>query len=138
MPGEFEKFAKFFLISSVYKTKSYALLLWFLGGHKRKSLSEISKLYKELSTKIFTQSTIKGTSNLVWSHAYYDTQLWEKLLQDHLGNRDLIKTTRDRIAPKVIKILTVFGNNLLNLSNIVLKTINYFKFYESLLLQKHF
>ncbi|KOC70411.1 Calcium-independent phospholipase A2-gamma [Habropoda laboriosa] len=71
------------------------------GGHKRKSLHEISELYKELSSKVFTQSAIKGTSNLVWSHGYYDTALWEKLLQENLGDKALIKTVRDATAPKV-------------------------------------
>ncbi|XP_023314429.1 calcium-independent phospholipase A2-gamma-like isoform X2 [Trichogramma pretiosum] len=70
------------------------------GGHKRKSLDEISELYKELSTRIFTQSTFKGTSGLVYRQAYYDTALWEQMLQEQLGTRDLIKTTRDPIAPK--------------------------------------
>lgn len=73
----------------------------FVGGYKRKSLNEISEIYKELSIKIFTQSSLRGTSNLVWSHAYYDTALWETMLQENLGDRDLIKTTRDPIAPKV-------------------------------------
>jgi len=79
----------------------YFIFLFIIGGHKRKSLEEISGLYKDLSTKIFTQSTIKGTSSLVWSHAYYDTALWEQLLAEHLGDRILIKTTRDANAPKV-------------------------------------
>lgn len=50
---------------------------------------------------MFTQNAIKGTSNLVWSHAYYDTPLWEKLLQENLGNKVLIKTVRDPNTPKV-------------------------------------
>lgn len=79
----------------------FLFLLAIAGGHKRKSLDEVSGLYKDLSTKIFTQSAIKGTSNLVWSHAYYDTALWEQLLAEHLGDKILIKTTRDPYAPKV-------------------------------------
>lgn len=71
------------------------------GGHKQKTLNEISEVYKELSTKIFTQGALKGTSNLVWSHAYYDTALLEELLQEHLGDKDLIKTSRDPSSPKV-------------------------------------
>lgn len=77
-----------------------AIMAATLGGHKRKSLDEISDLYKSLSTKVFTQSAIKGTSSLVWSHAYYDTALWEKLLQETIGDKLLIKTNRDPNAPK--------------------------------------
>lgn len=76
-------------------------VLDIVGGHKRKSLDEVMELYKDLSTKVFTQSAIKGTSSLVWSHAYYDTALWEQLLVEHLGDKVLIKTTRDPNAPKV-------------------------------------
>ncbi|CAK9812150.1 Calcium-independent phospholipase A2-gamma [Anthophora plagiata] len=87
-----------------------AILAAALGGHKRKSLHEISELYKELSCKVFTQSAIRGTSNLVWSHGYYDTALWEKLLQEHLGDKPLIKTVRDPTAPKFSAISAVVNH----------------------------
>lgn len=82
------------------------------GGHKRKSLEEVSELYKDLSTKVFTQSAIKGTSSLVWSHAYYDTALWEQLLVEHLGDKVLIKTMRDPNAPKVSNLQRMIEENL--------------------------
>lgn len=84
-----------------------AILAAALGGHKRKTLSEISELYKDISIKVFTQSAIKGTSNLVWSHAYYDTALWEELLQEHLGDKILIRTVRDPKAPKFAAISAI-------------------------------
>lgn len=87
-----------------------AILAAVLGGHKRKSLYEISELYKELSAKVFTQSAIKGTSNLVWSHGYYDTALWEKLLKEHLGEKILIKTARDSTSPKFSAISAVVNH----------------------------
>ena len=87
-----------------------AILAATLGGHKRKSLNEVSELYRELSIKVFTQSAIKGTSNLMWSHGYYDTALWEKLLQEHLGDKILIKTVRDPNAPKFSAISAVVNH----------------------------
>ncbi|XP_043250117.1 calcium-independent phospholipase A2-gamma-like isoform X2 [Colletes gigas] len=87
-----------------------AILAAVLGGHKRKSLNEVSELYRELSIKVFTQSAIRGTSKLVWSHAYYDTLLWEKLLQEHLGDKVLIKTVRDPNAPKFSAISAIVNH----------------------------
>lgn len=65
-------------------------------------MDEISDLYKDLSTKIFNVGAIRGASSLVWSHAYYDTALWEQLLMEQFGDEDLIKTSRERTSPKVI------------------------------------
>lgn len=72
-----------------------------LLGLRQKTLDEVSEIYKDISTQIFTQSAIKGTSNLVWSHSYYDTALWEKLLKEQWDNRTLIETRRNLKVPKV-------------------------------------
>ncbi|XP_015115453.1 calcium-independent phospholipase A2-gamma isoform X2 [Diachasma alloeum] len=87
-----------------------AILSAVLGGHKRKTLDEISDLYKDLSAKVFTQGALRGTSSLMWSHAYYDTALWEQILQEQLGDKDLIKTQRDPNSPKFSAIASVFDN----------------------------
>ncbi|XP_069681465.1 calcium-independent phospholipase A2-gamma-like isoform X2 [Periplaneta americana] len=83
-----------------------AILLSVLVPQK-KTLSELSDMYKELSTKIFTQSAFWGTSNLVWSHSYYDTVMWEQLLKKYIGETPLIRTARDPSMPKLSMISAV-------------------------------
>lgn len=73
-----------------------------ISGILHKDLDVLQKNYKKLSTQVFTQSTIKGTSSLVWSHSYYDTALWEKLLKTELGEDALISTSRNKNIPKVL------------------------------------
>ncbi|XP_046387766.1 calcium-independent phospholipase A2-gamma-like [Ischnura elegans] len=83
-----------------------AILACLLGPHK-KSLEECSKMYRELSGKIFDQSPFWGTSSLVWSHSYYDTQRWEALLREYLGDMSMGKTARDPLCPKMAAVSTV-------------------------------
>lgn len=77
------------------------------SGLGQKSLDEVSEIYKTISRQVFTQSTLKGTSNLVWSHSYYDTALWEKLLKGHWGNEQLIETARTPNTPKYCAVSAV-------------------------------
>ncbi|KDR09436.1 calcium-independent phospholipase A2-gamma-like [Zootermopsis nevadensis] len=83
-----------------------AILLCVLVPQK-KTLTELSEMYKELSTKIFTQSAFWGTSNLVWSHSYYNTEMWEQLLKIYVGETPLIRTARDPLMPKLSMISAV-------------------------------
>ncbi|XP_068894278.1 calcium-independent phospholipase A2-gamma-like isoform X2 [Tenebrio molitor] len=85
-----------------------------LIGEKRSTLDEISEIYKNLSTQIFTQSAIKGTSSLVWSHSYYNTALWEKLLQEQIGDKVLIKTSRKSQCPKMCILSAVVNQSRLS------------------------
>ncbi|XP_018320202.1 calcium-independent phospholipase A2-gamma isoform X2 [Agrilus planipennis] len=87
-----------------------AIVAFSLGIHLR-DLDTIAKHYKELSLKVFTQSTLRGTSNLVWSHAYYDTALWETLLKEYLGEAPLISTARILECPKLAAISAVVNHS---------------------------
>nr|CAD7575590.1 unnamed protein product [Timema californicum] len=94
-----------------------AILLSRLGPHTNRlsspavpqkcGLDNVSVLYKELSAKIFTQSTFWGTSNLVWSHSYYDTDMWEHLLKTYIGEGRMIATARDPECPKMALVSAV-------------------------------
>ncbi len=44
-------------------------------------LDECEALYREFSKRMFTRNRVLGTSKLVWSHSFYDTDSWEKILQ---------------------------------------------------------
>ncbi|KAJ8965198.1 hypothetical protein NQ317_013350 [Molorchus minor] len=80
---------------------STGAILTTLIGLKHHTLDEATEIYKNISMQIFTQSALKGTSNLVWSHSYYDTALWEKLLKEQWNNKVLIETRRNLKVPNV-------------------------------------
>ncbi|XP_044737870.1 calcium-independent phospholipase A2-gamma-like isoform X2 [Chrysoperla carnea] len=87
-----------------------AILTTAIIANKR-SLEESSKYYKELSTQIFTQNALLGTSNLVLKQAYYDTGLWEKMLKEYLGEVPFIKTAQDQRCPKLSTVSAVVNQS---------------------------
>lgn len=76
-------------------------------GVFRRDLDVLTNLYREISNKVFTQSAFWGTGNLVWSHSYYDTTLWEKSLKEYFGQVELIQSARDPLCPKVATISAI-------------------------------
>ncbi|KAF5283852.1 hypothetical protein FQA39_LY04672 [Lamprigera yunnana] len=80
-------------------------------GALRRDLESLTALYRDISTKIFSQSPLWGTGNLVWSHSYYDTPLWEKHLKESFGQDDLIQSARDPKALKVAIISAIVNQN---------------------------
>ncbi|KAH9641562.1 hypothetical protein HF086_017134 [Spodoptera exigua] len=58
-------------------------------------------MYYTLSRDMFgNTSLLGGGARLVWTHSYYDTAAWERMLQDHLGDLTLTQCNRHG-APKV-------------------------------------
>ena len=62
-----------------------AIIASFLSFHK-KTIPEVEKTYKEIGSKIFTQHWFEGSRGLVTSHSYYDTKLYEEILQEFVGS----------------------------------------------------
>ncbi|KAL1501628.1 hypothetical protein ABEB36_006925 [Hypothenemus hampei] len=89
---------------------STGAILGSLIGLKQHTLDEAAEIYKNLSSQIFTQSTLKGTSNLVLSHSYYDTELWEKLLSEQ-WDKTLIETNRNVKCPKYCAVSAVVNQS---------------------------
>lgn len=81
-------------------------MLLFLGAI-RKDLVDLSTYYKELSLKIFSQNPFWGTSNLFFTHSYYDTKVWENFLKEFFGEEELAKTNRRENTPKVATVSAV-------------------------------
>ncbi|KAK5648974.1 hypothetical protein RI129_003866 [Pyrocoelia pectoralis] len=79
-------------------------------GVFRRDLDVLTSLYREISNEVFNQSAIWGTGNLMWSHSYYDTALWEKNLKEYFGQIELIQSARDPKCPKSTVTPYVFRN----------------------------
>ena len=64
---------------------STGAILALLIGAGKKSISEVETMYREISSDVFRQDRSTGLSGLLWSHSYYDTEKWEKILKEKIG-----------------------------------------------------
>lgn len=65
------------------------------------SLDAARHMYYTLSREMFgNTSLLGGGARLVWTHSYYDTAAWERMLQDNLGDCTLTQCNRNN-APKL-------------------------------------
>ncbi|XP_015762755.1 PREDICTED: calcium-independent phospholipase A2-gamma-like [Acropora digitifera] len=93
---------------------STGAILAFLLGIKKVPLEECEHTYKKLSLDIFEQNALIGTGKLFWSHAYYDTAKFEKILKKDGGDAKMIDSAKDTSIPKVLSIRTSDGGLLTN------------------------
>lgn len=88
-----------FDIFIVFLTSSYSYP--FSTGVHRSSLDDCEKLYRRLSTQIFTQTTFRGATGLFMKNSYYDSDAWTEILKENMGEMSLIETARNLDTPKV-------------------------------------
>uniref|UniRef100_A0A672K4D9 Calcium-independent phospholipase A2-gamma-like n=1 Tax=Sinocyclocheilus grahami TaxID=75366 RepID=A0A672K4D9_SINGR len=86
---------------------STGAILGFMLGVFQIPLKDCEDLYRTLSSDVFKQNLIVGTVKMSWSHAFYDSQIWEKVLKEKMGSDLLIQTARDPDCPKVAAVSTV-------------------------------
>ncbi len=67
-------------IKSVFFFILGAILAFMLGVFQI-PLDECEELYRKLGSDVFKQNLIVGTVKMGWSHAYYDSQIWEEILK---------------------------------------------------------
>lgn len=74
------------------------------------NLETATQMYHTLSKQMFgNTSLIGGTSRLVWSHSYYDTDAWEELLQENLKDCTLTECNRHN-TPKMALVSCVVNS----------------------------
>ncbi|XP_067448986.1 calcium-independent phospholipase A2-gamma-like [Thunnus thynnus] len=86
---------------------STGAVLAFMLGLAHFSLEECSDMYRRFGSEVFRQNRLVGTMKMGWSHSYYNTETWERILREKLGERILIKTARDEFSPKVSAVSAV-------------------------------
>nr|XP_023649392.1 renin isoform X2 [Paramormyrops kingsleyae] len=79
----------------------------FLLGLARMPLDECEELYHRFGSEVFQQNALVGTMKMGFTHSYYDTETWERILREKLRDKVLIKTSREKLSPKVSAVSTV-------------------------------
>uniref|UniRef100_A0A8C2F1N2 Patatin-like phospholipase domain containing 8 n=1 Tax=Cyprinus carpio TaxID=7962 RepID=A0A8C2F1N2_CYPCA len=75
-------------------------ILAFMLGVFQIPLDECEELYRKLGSDVFKQNLIVGTVKMGWSHAYYDSQIWEEILKERMGPGLMIETSKNPKCPK--------------------------------------
>ncbi|XP_008828913.1 calcium-independent phospholipase A2-gamma isoform X2 [Nannospalax galili] len=91
---------------------STGAILAFMLGLFHMPLDECEELYRKLGSDIFSQNVIVGTVKMSWSHAFYDSQTWEKILKDRMGSALMIETARNPMCPKVAAVSTIVNRGI--------------------------
>lgn len=50
-------------------------------GLARFSLEECEEMYRRFGSDVFRQNPLVGTVQMGWSHSYYNTETWERILR---------------------------------------------------------
>uniref|UniRef100_A0A671MRK8 Calcium-independent phospholipase A2-gamma-like n=1 Tax=Sinocyclocheilus anshuiensis TaxID=1608454 RepID=A0A671MRK8_9TELE len=91
---------------------STGAILAFMLGVFQIPLDECEELYRKLGSDVFKQNLIVGTVKMGWSHAYYDSQIWEEILKERMGPGLMIETSKNPKCPKVSAVSTIVNRGL--------------------------
>ncbi|XP_074870714.1 calcium-independent phospholipase A2-gamma [Carettochelys insculpta] len=86
---------------------STGAILAFMLGLFHIPLDECEELYHKLGSDVFKQNVIVGTMKMGWSHAFYDSDMWENMLKERMGSDLMIETARNPKCPKVAAVSTI-------------------------------
>ncbi|XP_056132506.1 calcium-independent phospholipase A2-gamma isoform X3 [Lampris incognitus] len=91
---------------------STGAILAFMLGVFQIPLEECEDMYRKLGSDVFKQNVIVGTVKMGWSHAFYDSEVWENILKERMGEGLMVESARDPNCPKVSAVSTVVNRGL--------------------------
>ncbi|NWR74426.1 PLPL8 phospholipase, partial [Centropus unirufus] len=100
-------------------------ILAFMLGLFHIPLDDCEELYRKLGSDVFKQNVIVGTVKMGWSHAFYDSDIWEKMLKEKMGSNLMIETARNSKCPKVAAVSTIVNRGT-PLKAFVFRNYNHF------------
>lgn len=104
---------------------STGAILAFMLGLFHIPLDECEDLYRKLGSDVFKQNVIVGTVKMGWNHAYYNSEMWEKMLKERMGSDLMIETARNPLCPKVAAVSTIVNRGI-PLKAFVFRNYNHF------------
>lgn len=91
---------------------STGAILAFMLGIFQIPLEECEEMYRKLGADVFKQNVIVGTVKMGWSHAFYDSEMWENILKERMGEGIMIESARDPNCPKVSAVSAIVNRGL--------------------------
>ncbi|XP_044041657.1 calcium-independent phospholipase A2-gamma [Siniperca chuatsi] len=91
---------------------STGAILAFMLGIFQIPLEECEEMYRKLGADVFKQNVIVGTVKMGWSHAFYDSEIWENILKERMGEGHMIESARDPNCPKVSAVSAIVNRGL--------------------------
>ncbi|XP_058265356.1 uncharacterized protein LOC131365647 isoform X2 [Hemibagrus wyckioides] len=79
---------------------STGAVLAFMLALAHFSIEECEEMYRRFGSDVFRQNPLVGTVKMGWSHSYYNTETWEMILKEKIGDQLLVRTARDDRSPK--------------------------------------
>uniref|UniRef100_UPI0037E96739 calcium-independent phospholipase A2-gamma n=1 Tax=Semicossyphus pulcher TaxID=241346 RepID=UPI0037E96739 len=91
---------------------STGAILAFMLGIFQIPLEECEEMYRKLGADVFKQNVIVGTVKMGWSHAFYDSEIWENILKERMGEGFMIESARNPNCPKVAAVSAIVNRGL--------------------------
>ncbi|KAB5546364.1 hypothetical protein PHYPO_G00071220 [Pangasianodon hypophthalmus] len=86
---------------------STGAVLAFMLALAHFSIEECEEMYRRFGSDVFRQNPLVGTVKMGWTHSYYNTETWEMILKEKIGDQLLVRTARDERSPKVSAVSAV-------------------------------